>query len=182
MPGLSRPLVWIDLEMTGLDPNVHTIVEVAVIITDGELEQVIEGPDLVIHATEEELARMDEVVLKMHTKSGLLGLIRASVVSLADAEQAVMEFVLEHVPERRTGVLAGNSIHADRSFLLQYMPAVAEHLHYRLVDVSTIKELARRWYPEAVKTAPEKDGDHRALVDIRESIAELRHYRAEIFK
>lgn len=182
MPALNRPLVWIDLEMTGLDPNIHTIVEVAVIITDGDLEQVIEGPDLVIHATEEELARMDEVVLKMHTKSGLLELVRASEISIADAEKAILEFLVEHVPEPRAGVLAGNSIHSDRSFLLRYMPAVAEHLHYRLVDVSTIKELARRWYPEAVKSAPDKDGDHRALADIRESIAELRHYRAEIFR
>ncbi len=182
MPALKRPLVWIDLEMTGLDADVHTIVEIAVIITDGDLEVTVEGPEFVIHATDEELALMDEVVTKMHTKSGLLGQARESTVSLADAEQAVLAFIVEHVPEPRSGILAGSSIHADRSFLVRHMPTITDHLHYRLVDVTTIKELARRWYPEAVASAPEKSGDHRALIDIRESIDELKHYRAQVFK
>ncbi len=181
MPDLTRPLVWIDLEMTGLDPNIHTIVEIAVIITDGGLEETIEGPDLVIHATDEELDLMDDVVRKMHRKSGLTKAARASTITIHDAQDTVLAFITEHIPEPRVGVLAGNSIHADRGFLLRHMPAIAAHLHYRLVDVSTVKELARRWYPDVLDGAPEKGGGHRALVDIRESIEELRYYRGQVF-
>ncbi len=182
MTDLQQPLVWLDLEMTGLDPNVHTIIEIAVIITDGDLAEVIEGPDIVIAATDEELALMDGVVSKMHRKSGLTRAVRDSTVSLADAEETVLSFIREHIPEPKVGILAGNSIHADRSFLVRSMPAIADHLHYRLVDVSTVKELARRWYPDSLEGSPEKGGGHRALVDIRESIEELRYYRQQVFK
>ena len=182
MPPLERPLVWVDLEMTGLDPAVHTIVEAAVIITDGQLETVVEGPELVISATDDELALMDDFVTKMHTSSGLVELVKASKVTTAEAEEAILAFIKEHVPEKRKGVLAGNSIHADRGFLQQHMPSITDHLHYRLIDVSTVKELARRWYPEALAGAPEKGGGHRALADIRESIDELRYFRAQVFK
>lgn len=176
------PLVWVDLEMTGLDPDEHVIVEIAVIVTDGTLDTVIEGPDLIIHATDEELGRMDDFVTKMHEKSGLTAEVRASTLTLAEAEAEVMHFLRTHVPEPRTGLLAGNSIHTDRIFLTRYMPAITDHLHYRLVDVSTVKELSRRWYPDLMGDAPEKGGAHRALADIRESIDELRWFRERAFK
>lgn len=174
-------LVWMDLEMTGLDPGRHVIVEVATLITDDELEIVAEGPDLVVHATDAQLAEMDDVVVNMHTKSGLLEAIKASTLALADAAAQTLAFITEHVPEPRTVPLCGNSIGTDRRFLAAYMPEIEEFLHYRSVDVSTVKELARRWYPDVVTKAPRKDGTHRALDDIRESIDELRYYREHLF-
>lgn len=178
----EQPLVWIDLEMTGLDPEREVVVELAVIVTDGDLRVIEEGPDLVVAAPEEALERMDPFVRDMHTKSGLLDEIRASRISLEEAEREVLAFVRRHVPEARTAPLAGNSVHADRLFMRRYLQALDAHLHYRIVDVSTVKELARRWYPETFAAAPPKAEGHRALADIRESIAELRWYRERLFR
>ena len=168
--------------MTGLDPARHTIVEIATLVTDDNLELIAEGPDLVVHATPEQLAGMDDVVRKMHTDSGLLAQIEASTVSLADAGAATLEFLKQHVPEARSVPLCGNSIGTDRRFLAIQLPDVEEYLHYRSVDVSTIKELCRRWYPGSYQSAPKKSGGHRALDDIRESVAELRYYRETVFR
>ncbi len=175
-------LAWMDLEMTGLEPDRHVIVEIATIITDDDLEIVAEGPDLIVHATEDELSRMDDVVVRMHTHSGLLDAIRSSEVSLADAGAQTLAFLRQHVPEARTVPLCGNSIGTDRRFLARYLPQIEDHLHYRSVDVSTIKELAKRWMPELLEAAPAKVGSHRALDDIRESIEELRFYREALFR
>ena len=180
--GLQQPLVWIDLEMTGLDVATETIVEVAVIVTDGSLEQIIEGPDLVVSAPEDVLARMHPRVVEMHRSSGLIDEIRASELTLADAEDQVLAFLRGHVGRDVDAPLAGNSVHADRMFLRAYMPALEAFVHYRNVDVSTIKELARRWYPQVFAKAPAKRAGHRALADIRESIAELRYYRETLFR
>lgn len=166
-----------DLEMTGLDPSRHVIVEIATIITDDDLTVVAEGPDLVVHATEAELAEMDDVVVKMHTSSGLLERIRTSTTTLAEAGEATLAFLREHIPDARTVPLCGNSIGTDRRFLAEQLPELEAHLHYRNVDVSTLKELARRWSPELLAAAPGKASTHRALDDIRESIAELAFYR-----
>lgn len=174
-------LAWMDLEMTGLDPARHVIVEIATLITDDDLDIVAEGPDLVVHATEEELRHMDEVVVKMHTESGLLDRIRSSTLTLAAAGAQTLEFIRSHVPEPRSVPLCGNSIGTDRRFLSIHLPEIEEYLHYRSVDVSTLKELGRRWAPEVVKGAPSKAGSHRALDDIRESVAELRYYREHLF-
>ncbi len=181
-PPLDQPLVWVDLEMTGLDPDRDRIVEIAVIITDGTLERLVEGPDLVLATPEESLTSMHEVVVHMHGGSGLTEAIRASQITVEDAEQQVLEFIRQHVPVARTAPLAGNSVHADRAFLRRYMPTLETYVHYRNVDVSTIKELARRWYPESLEKAPRKAGGHRALADIRESIDEMRYWRTAIFK
>jgi oligoribonuclease len=171
-----------DLEMTGLDPAKDVIVEIATIVTDDELAIVAEGPDLVVHQPPEALVGMDPVVVDMHTASGLLTAIAASTISLAEAGDATLAFIREHVPEVRTVPLCGNSIGTDRRFLAVHLPAIEEHLHYRSVDVSTIKELTRRWYPGALDAVPRKATAHRALDDIRESIDELRWYRANVFK
>lgn len=168
--------------MTGLDPAQHVIVEIATIVTDDELEVVAEGPDLVVHQPPEALQGMEPVVLEMHTASGLLEAIAASTTSLDAAGQASLEFIREHVPEPRSVPLCGNSIGTDRRFLAVHLPAIEEHLHYRSVDVSTIKELTRRWYPGILEEVPRKATAHRALDDIRESIDELRWYRANVFK
>ena len=173
-------LVWMDLEMTGLDPAVHTVVEIATLVTDDDLEVVAEGPDLVVSATEEQLARMEPVVVRMHTRSGLLDAVRASTIPLADAAEQTMAFLRQHV-EPGAVPLAGNSIGTDRRFLAAHLPEVEAFLHYRSIDVSTVKELARRWFPEAFAAAPKKAGGHRALDDIKESIEELRYYRRSIF-
>lgn len=177
---MSDRLVWIDLEMTGLDTVRHTIVEIAVLVTDSELELVDEGVDLIVHASPEELARMDDFVTKMHTKSGLLGAIQASTLSLADAGTQVIEYLGTQLPGPGTTPLCGNSIGVDRRFLDRYLPEVDQYLHYRSVDVSSFKELCRRWYPSIYKKRPDKKETHRALDDIRESIEELRFYRANI--
>ncbi len=168
--------------MTGLDPARHVIVEIATIVTDDELEVVAEGPDLVVHQPPEALAQMDAVVRTMHTSSGLLKAIEASTVTLEEAGRQTLEFIRQHVPDVRTVPLCGNSIGTDRRFLAVHLPAIEEHLHYRSVDVSTIKELTRRWYPGALDKVPRKATAHRALDDIRESIAELRWYREHVFR
>jgi oligoribonuclease len=175
-------LVWMDLEMTGLDPGNDVIVEIATLVTDDELVIVAEGPDLVIATPALKLAGMDQVVRDMHTRSGLLTAIEASTMTLEEAGQQTLAFIKEHVPEPRTVPLCGNSIGTDRRFLAAYLPEIEEHLHYRSIDVSTIKELARRWYPAAVAKAPGKAGGHRAMDDIRESVAELRYWREAVFK
>ena len=175
-------LVWMDLEMTGLDPGHNVIVEIATLVTDDQLEILAEGPDLVVAAPPGALDLMDDVVRTMHKKSGLLAAIEASEITLDDAGAATLSFIREHVPEPRTVPLCGNSIGTDRRFLAAHLPAVEEYLHYRSVDVSTVKELARRWYPEAYAKAPKKAGGHRALDDIRESVSELRYYREAIFR
>ena len=175
-------LVWMDLEMTGLDPARHVVVEIATLITDDDLEIVAEGPDLVIHADDDALAQMDDVVRTMHTKSGLLVAIQASTTTLEEAGESTFAFIKEHVTKPRTVPLCGNSIGTDRRFLAVFLPQVEEYLHYRSVDVSTVKELARRWYPGSYQAAPKKAGGHRALDDIRESVEELRHYRQTVFR
>jgi oligoribonuclease len=175
-------LVWMDLEMTGLEPARNHIVEIATLVTDDDLVIVAEGPDLVVHQPPEALATMEPVVRDMHTRSGLLEAITASTITLEDAGEQTLAFIKEHVPEPRTVPLAGNSIGTDRRFLAAFLPAIEEWLHYRSVDVSTVKELARRWHPDAVASAPEKRGGHRALDDIRESVEELRHYRQTVFR
>ena len=175
-------LVWVDLEMTGLDPATDVVLEVAALVTDSELEPLGEGVDLVIGHPRETLDRMGDVVREMHAKSGLTDAVLESAVTLEQAEQAVLKLVREHAPEPRTVPLCGNSIATDRTFITAYMPELDGHLHYRMVDVSSIKELARRWYPKAYYAAPTKSGGHRALADILESVAELRYYREAIFK
>ena len=171
-----------DLEMTGLDPARHVIVEIATLVTDDDLEIVAEGPDLVVAATDEQLAAMDEVVREMHTRSGLLPAIQTSTISLDEAGRQTLEFIRAHVPEARTVPLCGNSIGTDRRFLATQLPEIEEYLHYRSIDVSTIKELSRRWYPDALVGAPSKSGGHRAMDDIKESVAELRYWRTTVFK
>ena len=163
--------------MTGLDPGLHSIVEIAVLITDDNLETVAIGPDLVIHQPEEVLAGMDETVRAMHTESGLVEQIRSSTVSLAEAGAAVLAFLRDHIAEPRTVPLCGNSIGTDRRFLARHLPDIENFLHYRSIDVSTVKELARRWQPSVYERAPAKAGGHRALDDITESVEELRWYR-----
>lgn len=172
-------LVWLDLEMTGLDPNVHTIVEIATIITDGHLNVLEEGPVLAIHQDEATLNNMEKWSRNTHTKSGLLQRIKDSKVSLADAEAETLRFVKRYCSEKKSP-LCGNSIGHDRRFLERYMPTFFEYLHYRNIDVSTIKELIKRWYPKG-PPAPVKAGSHLALNDIRESIAELQFYRDTYF-
>ncbi len=171
-----------DLEMTGLDPSADLIVEIATLVTDDELEIIAEGPDLVVHQSDADLAVMGDYVRRMHTESGLLARIATSTVSLEEAGAETLAFIKSHATEARTVPLAGNSIGTDRRFLAAYLAEIEEWLHYRSVDVSTIKELARRWYPDAFAASPSKKGHHRALDDIRESVAELRHYRATIFR
>ena len=171
-----------DLEMTGLQPERHVIVEIATLITDDDLAIVAEGPDLVIGASAEQLDDMDAVVRAMHTRSGLLEAVQASTMTLAEAGEATMAFLTANIAEPATVPLCGNSIGTDRRFLAAHLPEVETYLHYRSVDVSTIKELARRWYPEAVSAAPRKRGSHRALGDIVESVEELRYYRQAVFR
>jgi oligoribonuclease len=171
-----------DLEMTGLEPLRHVIVEIATLVTDDHLNIVAEGPDLVIHATPEQLAEMGPFVTEMHTKSGLLPAIISSSVTVAEAQAQTLEFLKQHIPEAGSVPLCGNSIGTDRRFLQEYMPELEAYFHYRNVDVSTIKELARRWNPAVLEAMPEKETTHRALDDIRESIAELIHYRETLFQ
>jgi oligoribonuclease len=175
-------LAWMDLEMTGLDPAKDVIVEIATLLTDDDLTIVAEGPDLVVHTSEELLAAMDPFVVEMHTKSGLLDAIRSSTISLADAGAATLAFLRAHVPEPGTVPLCGNSIGTDRRFLAAYLPDIENFLHYRSVDVSSVKELVRRWYPDVRSGRPRKQGSHRALDDIRESVEELRYYRTSVFR
>ncbi len=171
-----------DLEMSGLDVHRHVILEVATLVTDDELVVLEEGPDLVVATSAEQLAAMDEFVREMHTRSGLLEEIASSTVTLEEAGEATLDFIRRHVPQPRSVPLAGNSIGTDRRFLAAYLPAVDDYLHYRSVDVSTVKELAGRWFPRAAKKAPRKAGGHRAMDDIRESVAELAYYRSAVFR
>ncbi|HJD81303.1 oligoribonuclease [Kitasatospora aureofaciens] len=177
---MNDRLVWIDCEMTGLDLDRDALVEVAVLVTDSELNILGEGVDVIIRPPVEALANMPEVVRVMHTTSGLLEELEQGV-TLAEAEERVLAYVREHVPEAGKTPLCGNSVATDRGFLARDMPTLERHLHYRIVDVSSIKELARRWYPKAYYNSPPKGGNHRALADIRESIDELRYYREAVF-
>ena len=177
---ISEHLVWIDCEMTGLNTEVDCLVEVAVVITNSELEVLDAGLDIVIKPTPEGLANMSDFVRDMHTKSGLIEEFETGL-DLAEAERLVLEYVQRFVPDPRTAPLAGNSIGTDRMFLNKHMPALDQHLHYRNIDVSSIKELSRRWFPRVYFNLPKKVGDHRALADILESIEELRYYRKTVF-
>jgi oligoribonuclease len=177
---MTDRLVWIDCEMTGLDLSADALVEIACIVTDGELNVVDDGVDVVIKPPALALEGMAEVVRDMHTSSGLLDELDAGV-TLAEAQDLVLGYVRQHVPESKKVPLCGNSISTDRTFLARDMPELDAFLHYRMVDVSSIKELARRWYPRAYFASPEKHGGHRALADIRESIRELRYYREAVF-
>lgn len=174
-------LVWVDCEMTGLDAGSDALIEIAALVTDGELNILGDGVDLVIHAPDDVLGRMPDVVKSMHAKSGLTEEVRASTVTTAAAEAAVLEYVRAHVSEAGKAPLAGNSIATDRAFIAREMPAFNSFLHYRMIDVSTIKELTRRWYPPVYSSQPTKGMAHRALADIKESIRELAYYRAAVF-
>ena len=181
---MSDRLVWIDCEMTGLDLAKDALIEVAVLVTDSELNVLGEGVDVVVAPPADLLpgllAEMVEVVRAMHTTSGLLDEL-VNGIPLAEAQERILAYVKEHVPEAGRAQLAGNSVGTDRGFLARDMPELEQYLHYRIVDVSSIKELARRWYPRVYFNAPKKTGNHRALGDIRDSIAELRYYREAIF-
>ena len=178
-PSADR-IVWIDCEMTGLDLQRDALIEVAVLVTDSELNVLGDGVDVVIACPDEALATMPDVVREMHTASGLLDEL-AHGVSMEQAQQMVLDHVRELVPEPRRAPLAGNTVGTDRGFLARDMPVLEQHLHYRIIDVSSIKELARRWYPRVYFASPEKRGGHRALADIRESIEELKYYREALF-
>lgn len=173
-------LVWIDLEMTGLDPDHHVVVEVAALVTDADLNILGQGVDIVVHATEEQLAGMNELVADMHGSSGLTEAIRTSTTTIEQAEQAVLDLIAEHCDPDHPAPLAGNSIATDRSFIRKHMPRLDSALHYRMIDVSTLKELARRWHPRVYFNQPEKGLAHRALADIVESIRELDYYRRSL--
>jgi len=173
--------VWIDCEMTGLDLGSDKLIEIAALVTDSELNILGEGVDIVIHADDDALSAMPEVVRNMHAHSGLTEEVRAATVTLADAEQQVLEYVKQFVPEPRTAPLCGNSIGTDRGFIVRDMPLLDAHLHYRMIDVSSIKELCRRWYPRIYFGQPAKGLAHRALADITESIRELAYYRRTAF-
>ncbi len=177
----SDVLVWLDMEMTGLEPDKERIIEMATILTDGNLVEIAVGPDLVIHQSDELLAAMDDWNKKHHGGSGLVERVKASTVTEAEAEEQTIAFINAHVPAKERPVLAGNSIHQDKRFVRRYMPVLEKRLHYRMVDVSSIKELARRWFPTITAKQPQKKETHRALDDIRESIEELKFYRENLF-
>ena len=178
---MAEHLVWIDCEMTGLDLGKDALIEIAALVTDANLNILGEGVDVVIHADDAALDGMPEVVRTMHAKSGLTEEVRRSSVTLAEAEQQVLDYIKQHVPEPGTVPLAGNSIATDRGFIARDMPALDAYLHYRMVDVSSIKELCRRWYPRIYYAQPGKGLAHRALADIKESILELEYYRRTAF-
>ena len=180
MSGTNDRLVWIDCEMTGLNPDKDELVEVAAFVTDFELNVLDEGIDIVISCSQAALEQMNDFVRNMHTTSGLLDEI-PNGIPLDEAERRVLEYVKKHVPAAKTAPLAGNTIGTDRTFISKYMPELDAHLHYRSVDVSAVKELSRRWFPRAYFNSPEKHGGHRASADILESIRELRYYREAVF-
>jgi oligoribonuclease len=177
----EQHLVWIDCEMTGLDLGKDALIEIAALVTDSDLNILGDGVDVVIHADDAALDGMPDVVRDMHAKSGLTEEVRAATVTLAEAEQLVLDYVKQYVPDPRTAPLAGNSIATDRGFIARDMPTLDGHLHYRMIDVSSIKELCRRWYQRIYYGQPEKGLAHRALADIRESIRELEYYRQTAF-
>jgi len=179
VPISAENIVWIDCEMTGLDLGADALVEVAVLVTDPELNVLGDGVDVVIKPSDEALAQMNDFVRNMHTESGLIDVL-GDGVSMEEATGRVMDYIRKWVPEPNKAQLAGNTVGTDRNFLARDMPEVIEHLHYRIIDVSTIKELARRWYPKAFFQSPAKTGGHRALGDIRDSIQELRYYRQAV--
>jgi oligoribonuclease len=180
---MADVLVWMDLEMTGLDVERDAIVEIAALVTDAAgLEPLDEGVSVVVHQPEEVLATMGDVVRAMHERSGLLAEVRASTTGLVEAGAQVLEYIKGHAPAPASVPLCGNSIGMDRRFLARYLPEIEGHLHYRSIDVSSLKELCRRWYPEPFKARPDKTEGHRALADIRASIDELRYYRETIFR
>jgi len=174
-------LVWIDCEMTGLDLKSDLLIEIAVLVTDSELNILGDGLDVVIHAGDDSLSSMVDVVVQMHAKSGLTEEVRASTTDVATAEAMVLDYVRTHIPQAKTAPLAGNSIATDRGFIARDMPRLDDYLHYRMIDVSSIKELCRRWYPRIYFGQPAKGLAHRALADIHESIRELRYYRQTAF-
>jgi oligoribonuclease len=174
-------LVWIDCEMTGLDLGKDRLIEIAALVTDGDLNVLGDGIDVVIRTDDDALAAMIEVVTEMHTRSGLIDEVRASTIVVAQAEAMVLDYVKAHVPQAKMAPLAGNSIATDRGFIARDMPALDDYLHYRMIDVSSIKELCRRWYPRIYFGQPEKGLNHRALADIQESIRELQFYRRTAF-
>jgi oligoribonuclease len=178
---VSDLLVWIDCEMTGLDLAHDALIEVAAVVTDPDLKLLDDGVDVVIHADDAKLDSMADVVQQMHERSGLTTAVRASTVTTAQAEDMILEYVRRHVPEPRTAPLCGNSIATDRGFLARDMKRLDAHLHYRMIDVSSIKELCRRWYPRVYFGQPAKGLAHRALADIRESVRELEYYRRTVF-
>ena len=180
MGAVNDLLVWIDCEMTGLDLTADALIEVAALVTDADLNVLGSGVDVVVRPSDEALAQMGDFVREMHRKSGLLPLLEGGL-TLPEAEELVLGYIREFVPEPRKVPLAGNTVGTARSFLARDMPALESHLHYRSVDVSSIKELARRWFPRAYYNTPDKTGNHRALADIAESIEELRYYREAIF-
>ena len=173
--------MWIDCEMTGLDLRRDALIEVAAIVTDGELEPLDDGVEVIIKVADDVLDTMIPFVRDMHAKSGLTDRVRTSTVSLGEAETAVLEYIRGHVAEPKTAPLCGNSIATDRGFLARDMPSLDEHLHYRMIDVSSIKELAKRWYPRVYQSQPDKGLAHRALADVLESIQELQYYRQTLF-
>jgi oligoribonuclease len=177
---MNDRLVWIDCEMTGLDLDRDVLIEIAALVTDAELNVLGEGVEVVIRPPDEALENMVDVVRQMHTSSGLLAEL-ADGLAVADAEKAVLDYVREWVPDAGKVPLAGNTVATDRSFIARHMTELDRHLHYRIVDVSSVKELARRWYPRVYYNAPTKTGNHRALADIKESIRELRYYRQALF-
>lgn len=180
-PVSDKYLVWIDCEMTGLRLDSDKLIEVAALVTDSDLNILGDGVDIVIHADDAALAAMPPVVTEMHARSGLTEEVRRSTVTVAEAEQQILDYIKQYVPTPRTVPLAGNSIATDRGFIARDMPTLDAHLHYRMIDVSSIKELARRWYPRIYFGQPEKGLTHRALADIRESIRELEYYRRTAF-
>ncbi len=180
-PSSSERIVWIDCEMTGLSLEHDALIEVAALITDYELNQLDDGIDIIVRPPEAALTQMNDFVRDMHTTSGLLDIL-ADGTTLQEAEEAVLAHIKQFVPDAAKAPLGGNSVATDRAFLARDMPSLEGHLHYRMIDVSSIKELSRRWYPRAYFASPDKNGGHRALADITESIAELRYYREAVFR
>lgn len=173
-------LIWVDCEMTGLDVNKHDICEIAVLVTDKDLNIIDQGPNIVIHLDENQISKMSEWCVEHHGASGLTKQIKESKITMESAESQILQFVKKYVPEN-TAPLCGNSIHADKKFICKNMPKFAQYLHYRIIDVSSVKELCRRWYPKILENAPKKKMCHRAMDDIKESLEELKYYKSKIF-